>query len=290
MKQLVILSGKGGTGKTTVTASFAVLAGFCVLVDADVDAADLHLVVKHEVRESDNFISGKEAVISEELCSSCGICRNLCRFDAITEDLHIDPFSCEGCGVCARACPEEAITMHDSDCGRWFISDSAFGPFVHARLHIAAENSGKMVSLVREKAREEAEQKGIGLILIDGPPGVGCPVIAAVTGCDAALIVTEPTRSGLHDMKRAAELTAHFKIPTFVIINKADLHEETAADIETWCSANGIKTLGRIPFDSAVVEAMTSGKSLIELPEAPAAAALCNIWREMQSETELLNA
>lgn len=290
MKQLVILSGKGGTGKTTLTASFAALSGHCVLVDADVDAADLHLVVTHTVRENNLFISGQEALIDDDRCIDCGLCRDLCRFNAITPDFHVDPLSCEGCRVCYNNCPEEAIDMHDRECGCWFRSEAGFGPFLHARLNIAAENSGKLVSLVREKAREQAEQSGIDLVLIDGPPGVGCPVIASITGCDVALIVTEPTQSGLHDLRRAAQLTRHFQVPTCAVVNKADLHEVMAQEIETWCELNGIKILGRIPFDTAVVEAMTHKTSLVESSTGPAALAVRRLWERLEMEVRGLHA
>jgi MinD superfamily P-loop ATPase len=284
MKQLVILSGKGGTGKTTLTASFAALSGRCVLADADVDAADLHLVVTHTVRENNTFISGQEAVIDHTRCIDCGLCLDLCRFEAIIPSFDVDPLACEGCRVCYDNCPVSAIDMLDRDCGRWFSSDAGFGPFIHARLNIAAENSGKLVSLVREKAREQAELLGIDLILIDGPPGVGCPVIASITGCDVALIVTEPTQSGLHDLRRAAELTRHFEVPTFAVVNKADLHEGMTLEIETWCEANGIRILGRIPFDTAVVEAMTQKTSLAEFSNGTAALAVRHLWERLEKE------
>ena len=287
MKQLVIISGKGGTGKTTVAASFAALSGRCVLVDADVDAANLHLIIEHEVRESDVFMSGKEAVISQESCAGCGMCRRLCRFDAISPDFRVDPLACEGCGVCARACPAEAITMIDRECGRWFVAEAPIGAFVYARLDAAAENSGKLVSLVREKAGEEAGRRNIGLVIVDGPPGVGCPVIASMTGGNAVLIVTEATASGLHDLKRAAELSRHFKVPTFAVVNKADLHEQKTAEIEAWCRDNGITAIGRIPFDPRVVEAMTAGKVLVGDSESVAAAAVLKIWNRLCSETGL---
>lgn len=284
MKQLVVLSGKGGTGKTTLTSSFAALSGACVLVDADVDAADLHLVVAHERQESGAFVSGQEAFINRERCLSCGQCRMACRFEAITEDFHVDPLSCEGCGVCVRFCPAAAITMHERDCGQWFRSVSPHGPFLHAQLHIAADNSGKLVSLLREKAREAALASGIGLILIDGSPGVGCPVIASVTGADAALLVTEPSPSGMHDLKRAAELTRHFGVPTYAVVNKADLCEEKADEIEAWCNAHEIKILGRIPFDPAVLVAMTGKTSLVECSAGPAAQAVKELWTRLSGE------
>jgi len=287
MKQLVILSGKGGTGKTTLTASFAALAKRCVLVDADVDAADLHLVVAHKEKQKERFVSGQEAFIAENRCTGCGACLTVCRFEAISETFRIDPLACEGCGVCARVCPVQAIEMRERDCGLWYRSEAVFGPFLHAQLHVASENSGKLVSLIREKAREQAHESGIDLVLVDGPPGVGCPVIASVTGCDAALLVTEPTKSGLHDLRRAAELTRHFGVPSYAVVNKADLHEETAAEIETWCRTHGVETLGRIPFDSAVVEAMSKQKSLVEFSDGPAASAVRKIWAQLAAMAEL---
>ncbi len=290
MKQIVILSGKGGTGKTTVTASFAALAQNAVLVDADVDAADLHLLLKPENTETHEFSSGQEATIDPERCTACGICRDLCRFDAIDEDFRVDPFACEGCGLCASQCPEGAAVMRPTLSGHWFRSQSEYGPFIHAKLGIAAENSGKLVAVVREEARNDAEAQNRDLILIDGPPGVGCPVIASITGCDLAFVVTEPTKSGLHDLERVVGLAKHFKIPAFATVNKADLDEEMAGKIETACHKNGVKTLGRIPFDPAAVKSVVAGARLVEYSSGAAAMAIRDIWRKLSYELELLDA
>ncbi len=290
MKQMVIISGKGGTGKTTVAASFASLAVGAVLADADVDAANLHLILDPAIKVNETFSSGQEAIIDEEICTRCGECRSLCRFDAISEDFRIDSQACEGCGLCARRCPVEAIHMKPCISGRWFISDTRFGPFVHARLGIAADNSGKLVALVREKARELGEQRQSDFLIIDGAPGVGCPVIASVTGCDLALAVTEPTRSGLHDLKRVIELTQHFRVPTLVAINKADLDEEMSDQIEEFCREKHLMLAGRIPFDPSVVKAMVAGETLVDYSAGAAAQALRRLWEVVSGELAGLEA
>ncbi|MBW1914630.1 MAG: ATP-binding protein [Deltaproteobacteria bacterium] len=215
MKELVIISGKGGTGKTSMVSAIASLAQNKVLCDADVDAADLHLIMSPKVIKSEPFKGGCEAAIDKGKCTECGLCRKLCRYGAIREDFTVDSIECEGCGVCFYFCPEKAISFDQKTCGEWFISDTRHGPMVHARLGIAEENSGKLVTIVRKESKKLAEEKGMGLIITDGAPGVGCPVIASIGGANAVLIVTEPTVSGVHDMTRVAELASFFKIPAF---------------------------------------------------------------------------
>ena len=280
MKELVILSGKGGTGKTSLTASLAALADNCLLCDADVDAADLHLLMQPVIRQRSDFTGGGVAVIDPSRCSGCGVCIDMCRWSAIGSDFVVDEIDCEGCGVCVDFCPEKAIDFPVKTCGEWFISDTRFGPMVHARLGIAEENSGKLVTLVRQQARQQAEARQIDLILTDGPPGVGCPVIASVGGASTALIVAEPTVSGIHDMGRAMELCRHFKVPVMVCINKFDLDRQNSATIETMAREGGLPVVGHIPFDPAFTRAMVQGQTLIEYAAAgPAADAVRGLWQ-----------
>lgn len=264
MKELVIISGKGGTGKTTLTAAFAALAGDRVLCDADVDAADLHLLMDPKIKKRSDFKGGSIAVINQDKCTECGLCRELCRFDAIGENFVVDSIECEGCGVCVDFCPENAIDFPIQTCGEWFVSDTRFGPMVHARLGIAEENSGKLVTLIRQEAKKLAQEKNLGLILTDGPPGIGCPVIASMGGASAVLIVTEPTVSGIHDMERVAQLAAHFKIPAMVCVNKYDLNPNQALAIEKIAKEHEITFLGNIAFDPVFTKSMIAGKTLIE--------------------------
>ncbi|MFZ5572644.1 MAG: ATP-binding protein [Thermodesulfobacteriota bacterium] len=279
MKELVVISGKGGTGKTSITAAFAALTDNAVLCDADVDAADLHLLMAPEILSRQDFLGGGEAVIRPELCTQCGLCRELCRFNAVRPDFRIDPIACEGCGVCVDLCPVKAIDFPTKTCGQWYISKTRFGSMVHARLGIAEENSGKLVTLVRKEARRVAEDDQRGLILTDGPPGVGCPVIASIGGATAILIVTEPTLSGLHDMERVADLAAHFKVPGMVCVNKFDLNPEQTRRIETLTIKKNMTFLGRIPFDAVFTKAMIQGKTLVEFqPSSVAAASIAEIW------------
>ncbi|SDO73919.1 ATP-binding protein [Desulforhopalus singaporensis] len=279
MRELVILSGKGGTGKTSITGAFASLAPECMFCDADVDAADLHLLLNPRVEQSSPFMGGSLAIIRPEMCCECGRCRELCRFDAISESYEIDRFACEGCGVCVDLCPEQAIEFPVQQCGEWFVSDTRFGPMVHARLGIAEENSGKLVSLVRRQARQLAIEKGCNLILTDGPPGIGCSVIASLGGATAVVIIVEPTVSGLHDMERVADLAAHFKVPGMVCINKYDLNEAMTVKIERYARSRNMQILGRVPFDSLFVAAMIEGKNIFEhSPESEAAGALRSVW------------
>jgi MinD superfamily P-loop ATPase len=283
MKELVIISGKGGTGKTSIVGAFAYLAKNKVLCDADVDAADLHLLTEPTVRERQEFRSGHKAVIDLEKCTACGRCRELCRYHAISEDFKIDPFDCEGCGVCVYFCPEKAIAFPENICGEWFISDTRFGPMVHARLGIAEENSGKLVALVRQKARALAEGNRLNLLLTDGPPGVGCPVIASLGGASAVLIVTEPTVSGWHDMERVADLACHFKVPAMVCVNKFDLNPEISQAVERFAEEKGLRILERIPFDPAFTKSMVQGKTIIEYDEkSPGALAVRGLWESIE--------
>jgi len=264
MKELVVISGKGGTGKTSILAAFASLAEDKVLCDADVDAADLHLITDPKIQERYDFEAGHTAIIDLDKCSECGICRDLCRWDAISEDLKVNPIRCEGCGVCVYFCPEEAINFPLKTCGEWFLSDTRFGPMVHARLGIAEENSGRLVTLVRQEAKKLTEQKDLDLILTDGPPGIGCPVIASIGGASAVLIVTEPTVSGKHDMVRVAQLAAHFKVPGMICVNKFDLNPAEARIIEDIAREKDLTVLGRIPFDPIFTKAMVQGKNVFE--------------------------
>lgn len=264
MKELVVLSGKGGTGKTSLTAAFASLSKNCVLCDADVDASDLHLLMAPDIKQRTDFKGGGIAVINPDQCTGCGLCMEVCRFDAVKEGFKVDEIECEGCGVCVDLCPEQAIDFPIKTCGEWYISETRFGPMVHARLGIAEENSGKLVVLVKQEAKKLAESKNIDLILTDGPPGIGCPVIASLGGATALIIVTEPTVSGLHDMERVTQLAANFKVPCMVCVNKADLNPEQAEAIEKLARKKNLSVLGRIPFDPVFTESMVQGKNIIE--------------------------
>ena len=264
MKELIVISGKGGTGKTSIMAAFSSLAENIVLCDADVDAADLHLIMNPKVIQQTDFQSGNTAVINKDQCTECGLCLEMCRFNAISTDYKVNPIDCEGCGVCVHFCPEDAIDFPLNTCGEWFVSDTRFGPMVHARLGIAEENSGKLVTLVRQEARKLTEAKNLDLILTDGPPGVGCPVIASIGGASAVLIVTEPTVSGKHDMERVGQLAAHFKVPAMICVNKFDLNLELTREIEKYAEEKDIACLGRIPFDPIFTKAMIQAQTVFE--------------------------
>jgi MinD superfamily P-loop ATPase len=287
MKEIVVISGKGGTGKTCLTACFAALAETKVLADADVDAADLFILLDPKIQKREVFKSGAVAVIDADKCVQCGECVDLCRFEAISEDFRVDPVDCEGCAVCARFCPTEAIEMQPCISGEWFISETRYGPFVHAKLGIGEENSGKLVTIVRHHAKLIAEERGLDWIIVDGPPGIGCPVISAVTGADAALIVTEPTLSGMHDMKRVAELAAYFKIPAAVCINKWDLNPEISQRIADDCSKEQVALVGRIPYDRVVSEALVQRKILLEYdPQGAVAREIRSVWKNVAALAE----
>ncbi len=286
MKQLVVISGKGGTGKTVLSASFAALAENAVLADVDVDASNLHLLLRPEVRERHEFFGGKKARVDEERCTACRRCLTVCRFDAISADDEgkalIDRLACEGCGLCARVCEPAAIVMEPCLSGEWFVSSTRFGPFVHARLGIAQENSGKLVTEVRKKAREIAETEGRDLLIMDGSPGIGCPVIASLSGTDLALVVTEPTPSGAHDMERIVGLARHFKIRAVCAVNKFDIHPGNAERIASWCRAEGVPLVGTVPFDAEVMACVSRGLPLVECSRGPAARSVRGIWERVR--------
>ena len=288
MKELILISGKGGTGKTSIIAALASLAENKVLCDADVDAADLHLVANPQVLSRAEFRSGHTAAIRKSKCSECGLCRELCRYSAIDADYHINPLDCEGCGVCVYFCPEKAVDFPENTCGEWFISDTRFGPMVHAQLGIAEENSGKLVTLVRQEARKLADEMKHDLILTDGPPGVGCPVIASIGGASAVLIVTEPSLSGIHDMQRVIELANHFKVPAMVCVNKFDLNPDLTADIEAFAKAEELTCLGRIPYDPIFIKAMVRGQTIFEYnTQSKAGLAIRQIWQNLSRRLAL---
>ena len=280
MKQIVVISGKGGTGKSVITASFASLAKNKVMADCDVDAADLYLLLHPALKETHEFSRGKTAFIDESHCSQCGQCQEVCRFEAI-DNYVVDPISCEGCGVCFHICPEKAIKMVDNLSGKWFVSETKYGPFVHAKLGIAEENSGKLVTLVKQNAKLIAEKEKRDFVIIDGPPGIGCPVIASLSGVDIALIVTEPTLSGIHDLERIVGVTHHFGIKGAVCINKYDLNLIVAKRIEEYCHNNNIELVGEIPFDISVTEALVQGLPIVEYSDNQVTQQIKNLWEKI---------
>jgi MinD superfamily P-loop ATPase len=280
MKEVVVLSGKGGTGKTSIVGSLAALADDKVLADCDVDAADLHLLLSPSERIRSEFWSGQVAYIDEDKCTECGLCQELCRFNAI-KDFRVDAVSCEGCGFCSHVCPVEAITMSERMAGYWFVSDTRYGPLVHARLGIAQENSGKLVAIVRQQAKQIAEERGLDYIISDGPPGIGCPVISSLSGAGLALLVTEPSLSGIHDLERVLGVCCHFGVPAMVCINKYDLNEENARQIEDQCLSQGVEIAGRIPFDNVVTKAIVQGVPIVEYSNG-------NVTREIERMWYLL--
>jgi len=282
MKEIVILSGKGGTGKTTIVGSFAALAQSKVLADCDVDAADLHLLLSPSERQKSEFWSGQVAYIDRDKCTECGLCQELCRFDAI-KDFMVDPVSCEGCGFCSHVCPVEAITMKENMSGYWFISDTKYGPLVHARLGIAQENSGKLVAAVRQQAKQIAESEGEDLIISDGPPGIGCPVISSLSGASLALLVTEPTLSGMHDLERVLGVCRHFGVPVLVCINKCDLNEGNTQQIESQCLSQGVEIAGRVPFDNIVSQSIVQGIPVVEYSNGTVTQEIERMWHTISA-------
>ena len=283
MKQMCIISGKGGTGKTTVAGSFAALSENAVLADCDVDAANLHLLLQPESKETMEFQGLKLASIDSEKCIQCGKCEENCRFNAI-KDFTVDPIHCEGCKVCVIVCPVDAVDFIDRICGYAYISETKYGPLAHADLIPGMENSGKLVTLVRQNAKKLAEEGDFSYVLVDGPPGVGCPVIASLADINVSLVVVEPTLSGIHDLKRALQLLDHFSIEPIVCVNKYDLNEENTSDIASFCSAEDIELVGMIPFDPNVTKAMVNGQPVVEYaPDSPASKAIVATWEKVKS-------
>jgi len=293
MKELVVISGKGGTGKTSIVASLAVLAKPVVLVDCDVDAADLHLLLDPEVLRRENFVAGSKARIKPGHCTACGKCEELCRFDAIyyngpgngriPKTYRVDPIACEGCGVCVDFCAEKAIEFVPETCGQWFESRTRTGPMIHARLAVAAENSGKLVTQLRRTSQQVAKSQGLGLVICDGSPGIGCPVIASLTGASLALIVVEPTMSGLHDFRRIAQLALRLGVPSMLAVNKVDLNLQVADQLENEARQHGVEPIGRIPYDPSVTQAQIAKKSIVEFNDGPASQVICELATRIEN-------
>lgn len=285
MRELVVISGKGGTGKTSITASFAALAKCAVIADCDVDAPDLHLILSPTIMESYDFYSGHEAIIDQEKCTRCGLCFDHCRFEAVTKaslgnnlpHFEIESLACEGCGVCVRFCPENAMRFPERHCGQWMVSQMRFGPMVHARLNPAAENSGKLVSTVRREAHRISDEQNLPVVIVDGPPGIGCPVIASLTGATRVLVVAEPTVSGEHALKRILVLAKHFNLPASVCVNKYDLNLPMTRTMEKEARKSGADVLGRIRYDRAVTLAQMQNKAVVET-DARSAEDIRIIW------------
>jgi MinD superfamily P-loop ATPase len=297
MKELVVISGKGGTGKTSVVAAFAALAERAVMVDCDVDAADLHLVLEPRILRREDFTAGSKARVRPGHCTACGKCEELCRFGAIyyngpgngrvPKTFRVDPLACEGCGVCFDSCSDKAIAFEAAVSGQWFVSETRYGPMVHARLGVAAENSGKLVMQLRRTAQDVAAQQRRDSILCDGSPGIGCAVIASLTGASLALFVVEPTASGTHDFLRVAQLAMRLGVPGIIAVNKADLNEDAAKALEELARQRGIATVGRIPYDRAVTQAQIARKTVVEASTGPAAQALRSLWVATQRRLHL---
>ena len=291
MKEVVIISGKGGTGKTSITAALASLANNTVFADCDVDAADLHLVLNPAVIKETDFSGGSRAEIISDKCTGCGICARMCRFDAIKlngppngaieKTYQVDPISCEGCKVCVEFCPTDAISFEPAINGKWFVSDTRFGSMVHARLGIAEENSGKLVTLIRKEAKKIAEEQGKDFLICDGSPGTGCPVIASITGADLVVVVTEPTLSGQHDLDRVVSLTESFGIQPLICINKADINPQLSDVIKSEARRKGIKVIAELPYDDAFTKAQMIKSTLIEYSGGATTQRLRAMWREV---------
>lgn len=284
MREVVIISGKGGAGKTSITGAFAHLGENLIFCDLDVDAPDLHLLLDPVHESEEEFWSGNEAIIDQDVCTGCGHCMELCRFDAISEvdgRYTVNPMQCEGCKVCVTFCPAEAIKFPLKHCGDWYVSTTRFGQMVHAQLFPGEENSGRLVSLLKQKARGMAEEQGLDMVLCDGAPGIGCPVISSMAGTDLAVVVTEPTPSGLHDLKRVAELCEGFRTKVAVLVNKWDINPTMTEEIESYCTGKGYTLVGRFPHDRSVVDAMLERKAVTELGAGPLTDILKTAWTDI---------
>lgn len=284
MLEIVVISGKGGTGKTSLTGAFAHLAENKIICDLDVDAPDLHILLSPDLARIEDFYSGHEALIDSSRCQMCGTCLDMCQYGAVKfdgEKYSIEELRCEGCKVCVSFCPDEAIDFPERYCGQWFVSSTRFGTMVHARLFPGAENSGRLVTLLRNQAREKAKQEGKDLILCDGAPGIGCPVISSLSGTNLAVVVTEPTLSGLHDLQRVAQLCSHFKIKVAVVINKFDLNSEQSRKIEEYCRGKGFNLVGNIPYDPDFTTAMVDKKVVTELKDTKIGQEVRKIWNQI---------
>ena len=283
MKEIVVISGKGGTGKTSLTASFAYLGGKDVIVaDCDVDAADMHLLLEPDFKDSEDFYSGELAYINQDECIRCGKCADVCRFDAIpiiNSQYIVDPLSCEGCGYCARVCPTKAIVNNSLNVGKWYISNIKTGSImVHARLGIGADNSGKLVAKVKSEAKEIAEDESKKYIVVDGSPGIGCPVVSSLSGASFVVLVTEPSVSGLHDLKRVYELVKKFKIKAGCIINKSDINKNVTAEIEEFLKKENIVHIANLPYNEDFTKAMTNGQTIVEYSNGHLKELIVNSW------------
>ncbi|MCK5245681.1 ATP-binding protein [Candidatus Bipolaricaulota bacterium] len=285
MRQVLFLSGKGGTGKTSLAAAFAVLAENKVLADCDVDAANLHLLLDPQVIAEGDFEGSKEAVRDASLCTQCGRCREVCRFNAVQENFEIDPYLCEGCGACVTACPANAITLEPLISGRWFNAETKWGPLASAELLPGEETSGKLVMQVKRNMEPLAQSVNAEWALLDGSPGIGCPVIASVSGVDAVILVTEPTLSGMHDLERILGVVNHFRIPAYLVINKADLSADLTERLEHFASEKALPVLGCIPYDRAVTDRLIEGRSVVEDEESPAGAAMRDVFKTFMEAT-----
>lgn len=290
MKEVLVLSGKGGTGKTSIVGSFAQLADSKIMVDCDVDASDLHLILSPTPVEEHEFRSGVKARVESDHCTACGMCADLCQFEAVRmgDVADISILSCEGCGVCAHFCPEQAIVLEENHCGSWYISDTAFGPLVHSQLFAGEENSGKLVSHIKHEARKLAESTNTELILIDGSPGVGCPVIASLSNVDIVLVVTEPSQSGKHDLERILDLADHFKVQPLLCINKWDLHPEMSDEIEHLAQGRDVEVLGKVPFDPVVIDCQIQGVPVTNSETSLAAYSIKNVWQKLRKKIDTL--
>lgn len=292
MKEIVVISGKGGTGKTSITASFAYLGGKDIVVaDCDVDAADMHLLMKPDFAKSEDFYSGEIAIINQDICTACGECTVVCRFDAIpviNNQYIVQPLDCEGCGYCARICPVEAIKMEVQNVGRWYISNTRVGNIlVHAKLGIGAENSGKLVAKVKNEAKQIAKENNKDFIIIDGSPGIGCPVVSSLSGANFVVLVTEPTVSGLHDLKRVYELVKKFKIKAGCIINKSDINPQVSGEIEEFLNKENIIHFSNLPYDEAFTNAMTNGQTIVEYGHNNLTAILTDSWNMIKQTVRI---